>query len=343
MKKKSESGSRGIGTRVLTCMTSCLETLVELAKLVKYHLVLWTDVLLHRLRPQRPIALRRVEGAVLPGSRKLLCVFAHFDRDGLVDEYVIHYLSKLEALGCETIFVSTANGLGVAQVENVRPYCRMIIIRENQGHDFGSWKAGLAEAGDLSRYDRLILANDSVYGPFFDLGAVVNGAANPAADFWGITDTVRFGHHLQSYFMVFGRSILQNPAFEAFWQRLPYYRFKHAVVLGCEIGLSRLLAREGFNLGALCPFDKVWTRHLAARRPSGGWQQPNARLDTTYWCWETLLKDYNCPFLKVRLLRDCSIKFAGGDRWRDVVSQCSSYDAAMIRRHLDRVVARGQG
>lgn len=342
-KKKNKAGGFSVRTRALSCTIACLEQLVELAKLAKYYLVRQVDVIWHRARPRKPAVLQRMTGAVVPGTRKKLCVFAHFDRDGLVEDYVTYYLSKIEELGCEIIFVSAAEGMEAAQIEKVRPYCSTIIIRENQGHDFGSWKTGLAAAGDLSRYDRLVIANDSVYGPFFDLGVVFDGVGPGDAGFWGITDSRRFGHHLQSYFLVFGRSILKNSAFEAFWRRLPYYRFKHSVILGGEVELSRLLAREGFNFRALCPHDKVWKRHLEEQSLSGGRRQPSSRVDTTHWGWETLLRDFKCPFLKVRLLRDNRKNLLGTGRWDEVVSQCSNYDTAMIRRHLNRFGASAQG
>ena len=104
-------------------VTPWLARLFGYAKLVEYSLILQADVILNRLRPQTPAALRRITGAVQPGSRKYLCVFAHFDRDGLVEDYVVYYLSKLEKLGCEIVFVSTAESMETEQIEKLRPHC----------------------------------------------------------------------------------------------------------------------------------------------------------------------------------------------------------------------------
>ena len=55
----------------------------------------------------------------------------------------------------------------------------------------------------------LVIANDSVYGPFGPLGPLLSRMDFGAADAWGMTETWQIRYHLQSYFVAFGR-ILQR-------------------------------------------------------------------------------------------------------------------------------------
>jgi rhamnosyltransferase len=96
-----------------------------------------------------------------------ICIFAHYDRDGIVDQHVLHYLKALKDCGFATVFV-TASPIDEASRTEVGRHCIDCIERENVGHDFGSWPAGLARWRDRVS-GRLLLANDSVYGPLLPL------------------------------------------------------------------------------------------------------------------------------------------------------------------------------
>lgn len=191
------------------------------------------DALLRAFGRKDPVVLLDIQGTVKPGSFHKLCVFAGYDRDCLIDYHVIYYLRKLHELGCEIVFVSTAEGINPRETEKIRPFCRRVIVRENIGYDFGPWKVGLEYVDDVKRFSCVILANDSVYGPLQDLRQVFSQMETTNADFWGITDSWRYQHHLQSYFLVFRTRALHSKEFQEFWTNLPYYVFKHSVILNC--------------------------------------------------------------------------------------------------------------
>ncbi len=270
---------------------------------------------------------RSLEGAADPATASMLCVFAHFDRDGIVDDYVVRYLAALADLGCTIVFVSAASRLDKASIGKIQPYCATILLRDNAGDDIASWRDGLDAAGDLSRYDRVILANDSVYGPLRKLGPVFDTMGARGAPVWGITDSLRYGRHLQSYFMAFERPVALSLAFRQFWRRLPDYRFKHSVIMQCEIGLSKRLSRAGFRIAALCEYDSM----------AGTLSKAGAPVNATLFGWRALLRDHRCPFIKVQLLRHNPKGLKDLDDWESVIGGVSDYDVGLIRRHLERV------
>ena len=184
--------------------------IAEVVKWLILKLLVLLDLIRRMVRPEPGRIIESGSGSQDPGARRMLCILAHFDRDGMIDDYVVHYLQALDALGCETVLVSTAAKLDAADIRKILPFCSKYIVKQNIGHDFASWRTGLAAVGDLSRYDRVIIANDSVYGPLQNLSGVFAKMADRKVSFWGITDSLKYGRHLQSYFLVFERGAAQS-------------------------------------------------------------------------------------------------------------------------------------
>lgn len=310
-----------------------------------YDVVKLTIIKLLVLRDYVERALWPIDGGIIgdhlgeqiPGTRSDLCIFAHFDRDNIIDDYVVYYLQALAKLGCETIVVTTAEELAEDEIRKALPFCRQFIIKRNIGYDFASWRTALVAVEDLSGYERVVVANDSVYGPLQDLGAVFKEMSHRDLSFWGITDSLRYGRHLQSYFMVFERPVLNSLVFRKFWKCLPDYRDKHVVIAQCEVGLSRRLAAAGFNFGAYNPVETVF-ENMSKEHDGLFWRVRGHRFNTTHMGWRILLHA-GCPFLKVQLLRDNPKKLEGLANWDRELNAVSDYDTGLIQRHLKRVGA----
>ena len=313
---------------------------IDAVKLVLLRLLIMTDAAARRLWPRKRKESTILEGNVARSSGSTLCIFAHYDRDGIIDDYVIHYLEALAKLGCETVFVSTAPGLDADRIQRIRPLTSRIILRQNRGYDFGSWRDGLATCGDLTRYDRLVIANDSVYGPIRDLGEVLQTMRERGALAWGITDSWRYVRHLQSYFLVFERPVLESEAFQGFWRNLPDYRFKHSVIIEGEVGLPKVLVHAGFELAAVCEYEEMAKDMFSTVNSGLSINLPKAPLNATLWNWEVLILDHACPFIKVQLLRDNPKGLGNIGEWQAALESVSDYDASLIRRHLERMTER---
>ena len=294
------------------------------------------DAWCRRLKPRRGGTKRRIDGGA-GGDTGKLCVFSHFDRDGKVDDYVIHYATQLCRLGFGIIFVSTADDLDDDGVSRLQPLCREIVVRDNVGYDFGSWKAGLELAGNLEGVETLILANDSVYGPVHDLAPVFATMRDRGLDVWGITDSWQLRYHLQSYFMVFEKAALQSPAFQNFWKSLPAFCFKRVLIWRCEVGLSQGLIKAGLALGALCEYGRLRREHRATVLETEDRSFTAGPLNSTHSLWNLLLSELDCPFLKVGLLRDNPENLTDLHQWQGVLAATSEYDPHLIRRHLARM------
>ncbi len=250
-----------------------------------------------------------------------LCIFYHFDKDNVIDDYVIYYLQELSEQNFDIVFVSTAEELSPLEIDKIKHLCRDILVKENIGYDFGAWQTAIVYlAEDLYKYDTLLLCNDSVYAPLYPLEEMFQKMQG-RYDFWGITDSYEIYHHLQSYFMVFDKKVVESKVFQDIWKTYKVYKIKRNIILQYEIGLSRKFLKAGYSMGVYCSYDKLNTTLIR---------------NASHYSWRELLEKFRCPILKVELLRD-NPKNINTLGWEELIKNTSSYDIGMIQRHLKRM------
>jgi lipopolysaccharide biosynthesis protein len=315
-----------------------------------------TSFLASLARRRQNYVRQRWPGALDLDAATRVAVFAHFDRQGVVDDFILHYLAAISHAGFTTVFVSNAPRLSSESLSRLTPLCGAILRRANVGLDFGAFKDGMATLRP-ERLEALLLVNDSVYGPFRDLADVMSGMNLLEADVWGITDSWQHHYHLQSYFLLFGQRALTSPVFSRFWSRLRYIQSKSWVVKHYEIGLTRALLRAGLRCRALFPYRVAATTAVeAVRREMTANSQalagPRQRfaatlvaaveagrpLNPSHYFWDPLISRMGCPFLKRDLLRKNPARIPGLVHWQDVIQVAGKYDTDLIVRHLERSV-----
>lgn len=298
------------------------------------------DAIIRMSNPTVSGIVRTIEGGVPRRRKKRLCLFAHYDRNDLIDDYVTNYLRELHGAGAEIIFCTTSTNLPDEQIDKIRDLCSLIIVRQNIGYDFASYREAVFAAGDLGAYDQLILANDSVYGPISELEPAFRKMSETDADFWGITDSYEFAPHLQSYFMVFSSAVFNSSAFKSFWAGFANYARKGVLIQKGELGLSKILSRAGFRMGSLCEYRRICAENPDQLERYRSKLRGGRSLNPTHYFWDLIIRKYGCPFVKVELLRDDPTGSLPDQGWRPVLSELSDYDATLIERHLARVSGR---
>jgi len=192
---------------------------------------------------------------------KRLAIFAHFDKDEIIDDYVIDYIKELKKY-CEIIFVSD-NNLGDYELKKIKEYCLDIISCKHGEYDFGSYKRGfeLIQKKYPSKFDEideLLLVNDSCYlvrsleKIFFDMEKV-------NVDYWGLTDDYDhfeedYKYYIGSYFISLRKSVFTSNIFKSFILGVEKCQNHDQIVLKYEIGLSYLLNKN--NKKGLCYFSR---------------------------------------------------------------------------------------
>ena len=281
-----------------------------------------------------------------------IAVFNHYDRDGVVHDFAAHYLRQLAEAGFTVIFVSNAPRLSRETVDRLRPSCALILRRANVGYDFGALKDGIAQIPSLERVEALLLVNDSVYGPFHPLKDIVS-RMDRSADVWGITDSWQHQFHLQSFFLLFGRTAVTSPAFAQFWSNVRYVQSKEWIIEKYEIGLTGALVAGGLSCRALYPYREAAAAFLEAVEGRDLLRDPGrhpaeraflvkahaaidsgAALNSTHYFWDYLIERMGCPFLKRELLRENPEGIPYVRQWDRVVAAASAYDTGLVERHL---------
>ncbi|RWC51137.1 MAG: hypothetical protein EOS55_03485 [Mesorhizobium sp.] len=160
-------------------------------------------------------------------------VFSLYNERGIADEYVIFLLTKLRELVERIVVVSNGNLSKHSEVA-VGKVCDQLLIRENEGFDVGGYKAGMEAIGfdELSKYDELVLLNDTCYGPIFPFSEMFSEMEGRNCDFWGssahqemtpnpFTGTDYLPRHLTANFIAIRKDMLKSRAFKRYWKNLP--------------------------------------------------------------------------------------------------------------------------
>jgi hypothetical protein len=188
--------------------------------------------------------------------KKRITIFAHFDKDNIIDDYVIHYLLELKKISEKIIFVSDSN-LDEVEKNKLSKICCDVLALKHGEYDFGSYKRGFfllksKYDQEFSQIDEVVFANDSCY-LIRDFETVFLEMEKRSDDFWGIAESFQHGYnHLHSYFMVFRSQILQSKVFDEFLSEVKIEKSHKEIIVKYEVGLSKILVESGFKMGSLC-------------------------------------------------------------------------------------------
>ena len=199
-----------------------------------------------------------------PFRHKNLAVYVHYDKHGDVSDYVIYCLKGLQDVA-ERIMVVINGELSDIGRTVLKELGVDVLVRKNAGYDWWGWKAGIEHFGydTIAQYDSLILTNNTYYGPIFPFSEMFNIMESKECDFWGINRSpaitlkrTSLPEHLQSYFLVFNKSILNSPDFCDYWKNIqPYNSWHDAVILG-EAKLTKYFESRGFKSESYMSYKK---------------------------------------------------------------------------------------
>ena len=124
----------------------------------------------------------------LSDAVKRACIYFIYDKDGIIDRYVLEQLKDLrkstEYIHCVINGKLTAEGR-----RDLSEIADDVYVRENTGNDIGAYKAAIAYIGweKINEYDELVLTNNTNFGPVYPFHEVFDWAKEQDIDFWGLT------------------------------------------------------------------------------------------------------------------------------------------------------------
>lgn len=215
---------------------------------------------------------------------KRLAIYVLWEKDGIVRDYVKVYLSGLQAVA-DKVKVVVNGKLSIEGRSELEKLGVDILVRENVGVDFWAYKYGMEHENDYAeKYDQVILANCSCYGPMFPFSEMFDCMEKRDLDFWGITEWPEnesgyVGTWVLSYFMVFNKRIIQSIDWKEYWDNLCEVHSREECIDLHETKFTAYFADRGYKYAVYCPNTQDF-------------------IDSTIEAPDWLLKKYRCPIVK---------------------------------------------
>lgn len=201
---------------------------------------------------------------------KRLALYIHYDPESVLSSVDLEYIKGLKEFGADIVVISNG-GLDESSQRKLAELVEEVIVRDNEGYDFGAWRDVLLRFGrrSITDYDEVVLCNNSCVGPLSDLRMVFNKMDSYGYDFWGLTlyphhedasilnpDDDGSGcipEHLQSYFLVLTKKVTTSDAFWDFWTQYAVSSDYLTTILNGELLFTQYLSEHGFSYGAYLP------------------------------------------------------------------------------------------
>ena len=193
---------------------------------------------------------------------KRITIFAHFDKQNIIDDYVIDYLKELRKYS-EIIFVSDGD-LKEIETEKIKDLCFDYICKKHEEYDFGSYKRGFKlikgkYPKKLQEIDELLFVNDSCYliGSFGNIFADMEKKLD--CDYWGLTSDYNnlnkdIAYYIGTFFITFRKGVFLAEFFHSFLFSVKKLQGNLEVIKHYEIGLSKILQEN--NKKSFCCFSR---------------------------------------------------------------------------------------
>jgi hypothetical protein len=181
------------------------------------------------------------------GNLKRLCLFSSYSESNKIENYVKHYLTELTNYCDEIYFITNERDIDKDGLDFLTEKKIGLKYVQNRGYDFGMYWHVLKDL-DIKPYYQVALINDSCY-LFKSLNNFFLWQSSNNFDVYGMTDSIFKGHHLQSYFLIFNRRVMQ--LMKAYFIKHGIIDDVHKLIETYEIGLCQYLIKAGFTIGAM--------------------------------------------------------------------------------------------
>jgi len=228
---------------------------------------------------------------------KRLIIYFIYDKQGIVDDYILYMLKALKEVSTEIVAVCNGKITDNAVIR-LKQYTSDIIIRDNEGFDVWAYKTALDKYGweKLSTYDEVIMMNFTIMGPVYPITEMFDSMNARDLDFWGISKfheykdgdpfgTIEVGYipeHIQSHFIAVRKDMLNSDFFHNYWDNMgPIRDYRDAVGLH-EAMFTKRFADKGYKWDVYADMGEGYNNHpiLCATRE--------------------MMEEKRCPFFKRR-------------------------------------------
>ncbi len=195
---------------------------------------------------------------------KRLFLFAGYDKNGIIDDALLMYVSALNKLGDVIVCMdSDCTNDELQKLQNITIHA---MAARHGEYDFGSYKRAYNWALknlDISSYDFVYMANDSMYGPLFDLAPYLTTLESKNLDAFGmVKNPHKMSPHIQSWFIGMRKSVFMSEWFNDLLQSVKHHDDKGSVTILYEHGFTKRLIENNLSWDALyaAPGRSIYNR-----------------------------------------------------------------------------------
>lgn len=217
-------------------------------------------------------------------DKKKICLYAGYNRNGKIKDYVIFYLKELEKY-CDIYYLADCD-MKDDEIKKIIPYVKGAWAKRHGKYDWGSYSE-LAKNyvgwNIIEKYDELIFANDSNYC-VNNFDKVFDKMDKQNCDFWGLISVGKsapgkvvqninvkrrlfasdYPFHLCSFFLAYRKNIIMDFDFRKFIDGIEKMKKNH-IVKYYEIGGTTFLMDKGYNVKSFIekfyPTHPVYTKY----------------------------------------------------------------------------------
>lgn len=273
---------------------------------------------------------------------KRLMVYFIYDKDGIVDDYIPYFLQSFKPF-CEEICVVVNGLLTDESKEKLDVNCNKLLVRENIGFDSGAYKHAIEYYGyeKIKKYDELILANFTMFGPIFSPQEMFAKMDNNDCDFWGITEFpsvdsyfagVKIDRHVQSYFIDFKKKILNSEDFVEYWQSLKTATNYEEAIAFHELRTTSYYENRGYKS----------TCYISPEKYTAKLEHVMKKYDYSYFYYTNQqVKEDRMPFIKRKIFTVKRNRFSwnienGVISLLDYIKKNTDYNVRFVMQNIKR-------
>ena len=261
---------------------------------------------------------------------KRLGIFIITELNGIVDDYIMFFLSELKKVLDDLIIACISSSDFKESI--LREYTKSICYLSDSttyGQAYREILLKCIKNGVLLNYDEVVLTSDILFGPFFPLKEMFISMSKRECSYWGITkremmvgpDNNIEQSYIDDYFFVLRRGIYTLDLFRNF----------------CVEGKN-----EGKGFGK--QFQEYFTKYTGevyVNTEEYRQDNPADNIDYSEYLTYELIRKKRLPFLKCRLFKNLdglSISFRENLRRSfQYIKEDTNYDIDLIWQHILRV------
>lgn len=201
---------------------------------------------------------------VLRGDGMICTIFSITSTKMENSEYVLYFLDRLLEIS-NYVYVCVPKDLDVQFHKQIKKK-NVKIIWNMSNVGINSWKKIFFRDG-MCQYEYVLIADDSMFGPFYSLHEIKKEILESHVDLWGLTEhepiySLCDHSFVQTYFFAISKSLFSSKQFQKFIKSIPNYKSVDEYMKYFEYTFTKYIENWGFLWRTKYKFDRSYNNQL---------------------------------------------------------------------------------